>query len=89
MRRVDDNHIGARDGIHHAVAGTFHAHLTDTRFDQRVAFHLFVFVFDFLFGHAQFLQMLIFLIGVVGNGDDQNGDNYRKNQQYHNFMNKR
>ena len=71
MLGVGNDHIGVLDLLHHALCGYLALAAADLLFHLRAAFHVFVFVFDFLLGHAHALHEAVALVRHVNEGNQQ------------------
>ncbi|MOA09869.1 hypothetical protein D3C78_1297290 [compost metagenome] len=76
MRRVGDDDVSLRHIFHHATARGGALHLTDTSFNMRIAFHLFIFVAQILAGHTQFFDMAVDL-------EEHIKSNHRDDTEHH------
>ena len=73
VRRVSDNHICLWHLLHHTGLGHPALHFFDLSLDLGIAFHLFVFLFDLLFGHAQLPLIVPPLVKHVRAGQHHKG----------------
>jgi hypothetical protein len=62
---VTDNHISLGHPLHHTLLGPLHLDLLDFALDLGVAFHLLVFLFNFLFGHFELTLIVPPLVQVI------------------------
>ena len=78
MGRVSDYHVRFRHIGHHPPLGNRPLLLTDPPFNMRVAFLIFEFVADILFGHLQFFEVAPQLIKNVKRHHRRQSEHHQK-----------
>ncbi len=68
---IGDDDVSFWHGLHHALSCAFVTNLAKFCFDVWVAFGIFEFVFDFLFGHSEFFYIVHALVDEVEHGENE------------------
>jgi hypothetical protein len=79
--RVGDHDVGLGDVLHHPPARRLDLEAPDLRLHFRASLALLVLLLDLLFAHLQVLVVLPALVGVVAQGDEQEGDRHAQRKR--------